>query len=57
VQNYFFYFLFIQVIIILSLLAGITSIVNKVKNRGFLATTLVKNLLKASNYFFSYILL
>jgi hypothetical protein len=40
-----------------SLSAGLTTIANEIAHRASLAATLAKNLLKASNYFLSYILL
>jgi hypothetical protein len=40
-----------------SLAAGLTAIANKIAQGASLAATLAKNLLKASNYFLSYLLL
>jgi hypothetical protein len=40
-----------------SLAAGLTAITNKIAQGASLAATLAKNLLKASNYFLSYLLL
>jgi hypothetical protein len=40
-----------------SLSAELTAIANKIASEASLAATLAKNLLKASNYFISYILL
>jgi hypothetical protein len=57
IQDYFFYFLFIQTTLVVSLSAGVTTIANEVASRGSLAATLAKNLPKASNYFLSYVLL
>ena len=41
----------------MSLSAGLTAIANEMASGASLAATLAKNLLKASNYFISYILL
>ncbi|EUC27184.1 hypothetical protein COCCADRAFT_31268 [Bipolaris zeicola 26-R-13] len=57
IQDYYFYFLFIQVTLLVSLSAGLTAIANEITNEASLAETLAKNLPKASNYFLSYILL
>ena len=57
VQDFYFYFLFVQVTLIVSLSAGLTTIVNEVASGGSLVATLAKNLPKASNYFVSYVLL
>ena len=46
-----------QVTLIVLLLARLTTIINKVASGGSLIATLVKNLLKASNYFVLYVLL
>jgi hypothetical protein len=47
----------VQVTLIVSLSAGLTTIVNEVASGGSLVATLAKNLPKASNYFVSYVLL
>ncbi|EUC40045.1 hypothetical protein COCMIDRAFT_109764, partial [Bipolaris oryzae ATCC 44560] len=57
IQDYYFYFLFLQVTLVVSLSAGLTTIANEMKHGALLAGTLAKNLPKASNYFLSYILL
>ncbi|EMD66414.1 hypothetical protein COCSADRAFT_169357 [Bipolaris sorokiniana ND90Pr] len=57
IQDYYFYFLFLQVTLVVSLSAGLTAIANEMKHGASLAGTLAKNLPKASNYFLSYILL
>jgi hypothetical protein len=57
IQDYYFYFLFTQVTLVVSLSAGLTAIANEMVHGASLAATLAKNLPKASNYFLSYILL
>ncbi|CAE7219857.1 RSN1 7TM multi-domain protein [Pyrenophora teres f. teres] len=57
IQDYYFYFLFVQVTLVVSLSAGLTAIANEMASGASLAVTLAKNLPKASNYFISYILL
>jgi hypothetical protein len=57
IQDYYFYFLFVQVTLVVSLSAGLTAITNEMAHGALLAATLAKNLPKASNYFLSYILL
>jgi hypothetical protein len=47
----------VQVTLIVSLLARLTTIVNEVASGGSVIATLAKNLLKASNYFVLYVLL
>ncbi|KAJ6201955.1 hypothetical protein J3E72DRAFT_182161 [Bipolaris maydis] len=56
-QDYYFYYLFLQVTLVVSLSAGVTAIANEMMHGASLAGTLAKNLPKASNYFLSYILL
>ena len=56
-QDYYFYFLFVQVTLVVSLSAGLTTITNEMASGAPLAATLAKNLPKASNYFLSYLLL
>lgn len=56
-QDYYFHFLFIQITLVVSLSAGVTTITNEMASGATLAATLAKNLPKASNYFLSYILL
>lgn len=56
-QDYYFYFLFTQLTLLVSLSAGLTAITNELSSGGTLAATLAKNVPKASNYFLSYILL
>jgi hypothetical protein len=57
IQDYYFCFLFVQVTLVVSLSAGLTTIANEMAHGASLAATLAKNLPKASNYFLSYILL
>jgi hypothetical protein len=57
IQDFYFYFLFVQSTLVVSLSAGLTTIVNEVTSGGSLAATLAKNLPKASNYFLSHVLL
>ena len=57
IQDYYFCFLFVQVTLVVSLSAGLTTIANEMAYGASLAATLAKNLPKASNYFLSYILL
>jgi hypothetical protein len=58
VQNYYFVFLFVQVFLVVSLSASITTVVENLQ-RGLdsIPVILVLNLPKASNYFFSYLAL
>lgn len=57
VQDFYFCFLFLQTTLVVSLSAGLTSIVNEIASGQSLTATLAKNLPKASNYFLSYVLL
>ena len=58
VQAYYFAFLFIQVFLVVSISSGITTIVPEIaKDPGNIPSLLAGNLPKASNYFFSYMLL
>jgi hypothetical protein len=57
IQGYYFYFLFLQTTVVVSLSAGVTAIANEMADGGSLPATLAKNLPKASNYFLSYVLL
>jgi hypothetical protein len=57
IQDYYFCFLFAQVTLVVLLSAGLTTIANEIAHGASLAATLAKNLLKASNYFLSYVLL
>ena len=58
VQTYYFAFLFIQVFLVVSISSGITTILPQIaKNPGNIPSLLADNLPRASNYFFSYMLL
>lgn len=57
VQDFYFCFLFLQTTLVVSLSAGLTSIVNEIASGQSMPATLAKNLPKASNYFLSYVLL
>jgi len=58
VQNYYFAFLFIQVFLVVSISTGITTVLPELANSpGDVPSILANNLPKASNYFFSYMLL
>lgn len=58
VQRYYFAFLFVQVFLVVSISSGITTILPQIaKSPGDVPALLAQNLPRASNYFFSYILL
>ena len=58
VQNYYFFFLFVQVFLVVSISSGITTVIKEISaSPQSIASVLASNLPKASNYFFSYILL
>ncbi|KAF2008347.1 DUF221-domain-containing protein [Aaosphaeria arxii CBS 175.79] len=57
IQDFYFYFMFLQATVIISLSAGLTTIVNEASDSISIAALLAKNLPKASNYFLSYVLL
>ncbi|KAI9673862.1 MAG: hypothetical protein M1817_002068 [Caeruleum heppii] len=58
VQNYYFAFLFVQVFLVVSISSGITSVIRQlVASPGSVPSLLATNLPRASNYFFSYMLL
>ena len=58
VQIYYYTFLFIQGFLTISLSAGITTIAGRLVDRiTSTLAALAQNLLKASNYFFSYFLI
>ncbi|KAI9766708.1 MAG: hypothetical protein M1840_006352 [Geoglossum simile] len=57
-QNYYFIFLFVQVFLVVSLSAGFTTVIEAfTSNVSSVPAALAKNLPKANNYFFSYMLL
>lgn len=58
VQMYYFFFLFVQVFLVVSIASGaITTLQDTVTNVQSVPATLAKNLPKAANYFFSYMIL
>ena len=58
VQQYYFFFLFVQVFLVVSISSGITGAIEKISHSPQnVPTILAQNLPKASNYFFSYLLL
>ena len=58
VQFYYFAFLFVQVFLTVSLSAGITTIIGELEYTiEAIPTVLAQNLPKASNYFFSYLIM
>ena len=58
VQRYYFAFLFVQVFLVVSISSGITTVLGQLANSPQSAPAiLAQNLPKASNYFFSYLLL
>ncbi|CAK7268872.1 hypothetical protein SEPCBS57363_003314 [Sporothrix epigloea] len=58
VQMYYFFFLFVQVFLVISIASGaITTLQDTVNNVQSVPETLAKNLPKAANYFFSYMIL
>lgn len=58
VQKYYFAFLFVQVFLVISISSGITTIITQITHDPqSVPAILAQNLPKASNYFFSYLLL
>ncbi|ERS97722.1 hypothetical protein HMPREF1624_05893 [Sporothrix schenckii ATCC 58251] len=58
VQMYYFFFLFVQVFLVVSIASGaIATLQDTVTNIQGIPETLAKNLPKAANYFFSYMIL
>ena len=58
VQTYYFAFLFVQVFLVVSISSGMTTVLNQItKGPQSVPSILASNLPKASNYFFSYMLL
>ena len=58
VQGMYFAFLFIQVFLVVSISSGITTVIEEISKQPFAAPQiLAQNLPKASNFFFSYLLL
>lgn len=57
-QKYYFTFLFVQVFLVVSISSGITTVVQQIsESPQSVPSILAQNLPKASNYFFSYLLL
>ena len=57
-QNYYFFFLFVQVFLVVSISSGITTVIQQItKAPQSIPSILAQNLPKASNYFFSYLVL
>ena len=57
-SNYYFLFLFVQVFLVVTLASGITQVISEVtKSVTNIPSVLANNLPKASNYFFSYLIL
>lgn len=58
VQSYYFVFLFVQVFLVVSISSGITTVIAQLtKSPQSVPSILAQNLPKATNYFFSYMLL
>ena len=58
VQDYYFFFLFVQVFLVVSISSGITTVLAQITNSpSSIPSILAGNLPKAANYFFSYLLL
>lgn len=58
VQQYYFAFLFVQVFLVVSISSGITTVIQQIsESPQSIPSILAENLPKASNYFFSYLLL
>lgn len=58
VQNYYFAFLFVQVFLVVSISSGITTVLEEItQGPQSIPSILAGNLPKASNYFFSYMIL
>ena len=58
VQQYYFAFLFVQVFLVVSISSGVTTVISQIShNPQEIPSILAQNLPKASNYFFSYLLL
>lgn len=57
VQNYYFAFLFVQLFLVVSISSGFSTIFNSIKDVTSVPELLATNIPKASNYFFSYMVL
>ena len=57
-QNFYFTFLFIELVLVTSISSGIVAVIPTiVSNPANIPTVLAKNLPKAANYFFNYIII
>ncbi|OAX78765.1 hypothetical protein ACJ72_06924 [Emergomyces africanus] len=57
VQNYYFAFLFVQIFLVVSISSGFTTIFNSITDVMSIPQLLAQNIPRASNYFFSYMVL
>ncbi|EGE77717.1 DUF221 domain-containing protein [Blastomyces dermatitidis ATCC 18188] len=57
VQNYYFAFLFVQIFLVVSISSGFTTIFNSITDVTSIPQLLAENIPRASNYFFSYMVL
>lgn len=57
VQNYYFFFLFVQVFLVVSVSSGALATLSQITNVTNIPGILATNLPKASNYFFSYMVI
>ncbi|EEQ31857.1 hypothetical protein McanMca71_007806 [Microsporum canis] len=57
VQNYYFAFLFVQIFLVVSISSSFSTIIDSLKNVLSVPDLLAQNIPKASNYFFSYMIL
>lgn len=57
VQNYYFGFLFVQIFLVVSISSGFSTIFNSITDVTSVPSLLAQNIPKASNYFFSYMVL
>ncbi|PGH19019.1 hypothetical protein AJ79_00053 [Helicocarpus griseus UAMH5409] len=57
VQNYYFAFLFVQIFLVVSISSGFTTIFNSIADVTSIPQLLAQNIPRASNYFFSYMVL
>ncbi|KAL1955363.1 hypothetical protein VTO42DRAFT_8645 [Malbranchea cinnamomea] len=57
VQNYYFAFLFVQIFLVVSISSSFSTIFSSIKDVTSVPSLLAQNIPKASNYFFSYMIL
>lgn len=57
VQNYYFAFLFVQIFLVVSISSSFSTIFSSIKDVTSVPSLLAQNIPKASNYFFSYMVL